>query len=68
MRSLPSFVPGDSESLPGDPVVIDLLPPVLQTDGPALVVGEAHVRVSLPLVDNGAACSSEEWAKRAILV
>lgn len=48
--SLPSLVP--SSKLPGDPVTIDVLPPVRDTDGPALVPGAAHVRVSLPLVDN----------------
>ncbi|CAL1164535.1 unnamed protein product [Cladocopium goreaui] len=48
--SLPSVVP--SSQLPGDPVTIDLLPPVRETDGPALIPGAAHVRVSLPLVDN----------------
>eukprot|EP00434_Breviolum_minutum_P031188 symbB.v1.2.027581.t1/scaffold2840.1/size69153/6 len=48
--SLPSLVP--SSKLPGDPVTIDVLPPVRETDGPALVPGAAHVRVSLPLVDN----------------
>ena len=50
--SLPSVVP--SSQLPGDPVTIDLLPPVRETDGPALIPGAAHVRVSLPLVDNSA--------------
>lgn len=49
--SLPSFVP--DAALPGDPVRIDVLPPARETDGPALLPGEAHVRVSLPLVDNG---------------
>ena len=49
--SAPSFVPG-SGRLAGDPVTIDVLPPVVETDGPALVPGAAHVRVSLPLRDN----------------
>ena len=48
---MPSFVPG-SGRLAGDPVTIDILPPVRETDGPALVPGAAHVRVSLPLKDN----------------
>ena len=33
-------------------MTIDILPPVRETDGPALVPGAAHVRVSLPLKDN----------------
>ncbi|CAE7803875.1 unnamed protein product [Symbiodinium sp. CCMP2456] len=49
--SAPSFVP-TSGRLAGDPVTIDILPPVRETDGPALVPGAAHVRVSLPLKDN----------------
>ncbi|CAE7244484.1 unnamed protein product [Symbiodinium natans] len=49
--SMPSFVP-TSGRLAGDPVTIDILPPVRETDGPALVPGAAHVRVSLPLSDN----------------
>eukprot|EP00913_Durusdinium_trenchii_P034129 g31943.t1 len=39
--SLPSFVP--DAALPGDPVRIDVLPPARETDGPALLPGEAHV-------------------------
>ena len=52
IASLPSLEVG--QALPGEFVRIDLLPPVLESDGPALVPGAAHVRVSLPLVDNGA--------------
>ena len=52
IASLPSLDVG--QALPGEFVRIDLLPPVRESDGPALVPGAAHVRVSLPLVDNGA--------------
>lgn len=50
--SLPSWLPKGAR-VEGIEVAVDSLPPVLESEGSALLAGAPHVRVSLPLDGNG---------------